>query len=213
MPYETDVTIETIKAAGFECNKLDPFVYLIKDFITEEECQELLSIAENATQEDWLENYLEGIKDRIEARHGTRDLEETKTEVTYDWQDKVIKVTENKTARSLQDRLFPIFNKDAGLYVRSFGIIQRQYEGAELRGHYDQYVDIRMKWAAVLYINEDYVDGEFYFRDKGIEIKPPRKSLLLFPATEEYWHGVKRVGKGPVRYAVPAFIWDDPHAF
>ena len=213
MSYDTDLTPETIEAAGFNFERLDPLVYLIKDFITEEECLELMSIAENASAEEWLENYLEGIKDRVEARHGTRDLEETKTEVTYDWQDKVIRVRNNETTRSLQHRLTPLFNKDAELYVRSFGIIQRQYEGAELRGHYDQYVDTRMKWAAVLYINEDYVDGEFYFRDKGIEIRPPRKSLLLFPATEEYWHGVKKVGKGPVRYAVPAFIWDDPDAF
>ena len=213
MSYETDVSVETIKAAGFDCEQLDPLVYLIKNFITEEECLDLMSIAENATAEQWLENYLEGIKDRVEARHGTRDLEKTKTEVTYDWQDKVIRVNDNKTAKSLEKRLSPVFNKDSVLYVRSFGIIQRQYEGAELKGHYDQYVDTRMKWAAVLYINEDYVDGEFYFRDKGIEIRPPRKSLLLFPATEDYWHGVKKVGKGPVRYAVPSFIWDDPDAF
>jgi hypothetical protein len=172
-----------------------------------------MGIAENATPEEWLENYLEGIKDRVEARHGTRDLEETKTEVTYDWQDKVIRVHDNQTAKSLEKKLSPLFDKNSGLYVRSFGIIQRQYEGAELKGHYDQYVDKRMIWAAVLYINDDYVDGEFYFRDKGIEIKPPRKSMLLFPATEEYWHGVKKVGKGPTRYAVPAFIWNDPYAF
>jgi hypothetical protein len=213
MSYETDVTPETIKSAGFDFEQLDSFVYLIKNFITEEECVELMDIAKNATPEEWLENYLNGIKDRVEARHGTRDLEQTKTEITYDWQDKVIRLGENQTGKSLMTRLAPVFSENSGLYVRSFGIIQRQYEGAELKGHYDQYVDKRMIWAAVLYINEDYADGEFYFRDKGIEIRPPRKSLLLFPATEEYWHGVKKVGKGPVRYAVPTFIWNDPKAF
>ena len=212
MPYETDLTKETIKSAGFDCDQLEKFVYLVKDFITEEECLKLMSIAENATPEEWLGHYLEGIKDRVEAHHGTRDLEQTKTEVTWDWQDKVISIKGNKTATEFKKRLSSIFNKDAKLYFRSFGVIQRQYEGAELKGHYDQYVDERMVWAVVLYINEDYADGEFYFRDKGIEIRPPRKSLLLFPATEEYWHGVKKVGKGPVRYAVPTFIWNDPDA-
>ena len=35
MSYETDVSVETIKAAGFDCEQLDPLVYLIKNFITQ----------------------------------------------------------------------------------------------------------------------------------------------------------------------------------
>jgi hypothetical protein len=28
----------------------------------------------------------------------------------------------------------------------------------------------------------------------------------MFPGTDEYNHGVKHVGKGPIRYVMPAFI-------
>jgi hypothetical protein len=31
---------------------------------------------------------------------------------------------------------------------------------------------------------------------------------MIFPATEEYEHGVKNVTEGPMRYVLPAFIFD-----
>ena len=208
----TDVSVNNIVAAGYEYEQLDPEVFLIKNFLTEEECQALYDFAINTTEEGWVGAYLEGIKNRVEAREGTRDLEATKTEVTYDWQDKVVRVDGN-LVNHLPDRLKLFFDKNAILYYRSFGVIQRQYEGAELRGHYDQYVDSKMKYAAVVYLNDDYVDGQFYFTYKGIQVTPPRRSILIFPATEEYHHGVKTVGKGPVRFALPSFVWNDPTAF
>lgn len=208
-----EINPKNIEAAGFEFEQLDPNVFLIKDFITEEECQFFYNLAENKTEEDWLGDYLDGIKDRVEARYGDRDPEAHNVEVTHDWNDKVIYLRKVKEIQGLDQRLSQLFDKDANYSFRSFGIIQRQYEGSELRGHYDQYVDDRMKWAAVIYINDNYTAGEFYFSEKGIVIRPPRKSMLVFPATEEYWHGVKAVGKGPVRYAMPSFIWSEPNIF
>jgi hypothetical protein len=70
-----------------------------------------------------------------------------------------------------------------------------------------------MKWAAVIYINDNYTDGELYFSEKQIAIRPPRRSMVVFPSTEEYWHGVKEVGPGPTRYALPAFVWSEPDVF
>ena len=68
-----EINANNIKAAGFEFEQLDPNVFLIKDFITEEECQVFYNYAETRTEEDWLGSYLEGIKDRVEARYGDRD--------------------------------------------------------------------------------------------------------------------------------------------
>lgn len=209
----SEINAKNIKDAGFEFEQLDPNVFLIKDFISEEECQFFYNLAESKTQEEWLGAYLEGIKDRAEARYGTRDLEETNLEVTHNWNDKVIFIVDTVKQFNLDDRLQKLFNKDANYSFRPFGIIQRQYAGAELGGHYDQYVDDRMKWAAVIYINENYTDGELYFSEKQLAFKPPRKSLIVFPATEEYWHGVKRVGEGPTRYAMPSFVWSEPGIF
>ena len=208
-----EINAKNIEAAGLEFDQLDPNVFLIKNFLSEEECQFFYSLAESKTEQDWLGDYLEGIKDRVESRYGDRDPDAHNVEVTHDWNDKVIYLRQVKEIQGLDKRLADLFDKEANYSFRSFGIIQRQYEGSELRGHYDQYVDDRMKWAAVIYINDDYTDGEFYFSEKKIAIKPPRKSMLVFPATEEYWHGVKTVGAGPVRYAMPSFIWSEPDVF
>lgn len=209
----SDINAKNITEAGYEFDQLDPNVFLIKNFLSEEECNFFYNLAESKTEQDWLGDYLDGVETRSEKIYGTRDLEQTKLEVTTDWNDKVVYIREECRIYNLDERLAKLFNKDLGYFFRSFGIIQRQYTGSELRGHYDQYVDERMKWAAVVYINDNYNGGEFYFREKNISIKPPRKSMLVFPATEEYWHGVKVVNDGPVRYAMPSFIWTEKDVY
>lgn len=208
----SDISADTIKAAGFEFDQLDPNIFLVKNFLTQEENDYYCQLAESLTEEDWNYHYLKGIKDRVKQRYGTEDYEEAGVEVTHDWVDKVVSLEQYGCIQKhkLDQRLQSLFDKNCGLSFRSFGIIQRQYEGAELRGHFDQYVDDRMKWASVVYINDNYNGGEFYFRDKNIELIPPPRSILIFPATKEYWHGVKVVHAGPVRYAIPAFTWSEP---
>jgi len=208
-----EINESNIKAAGFDFDQPDPNIFIIKDFISEEERLSLYNLAESKTEQDWVGDYLNGIEDRSEKKYGTRNLEESKLEVTHDWNDKVIYIRDFIKAQDLDKRLAKLFDEEANYSFRSFGVIQRQYTGSELKGHYDQYVDDRMKWAAVIYINEDYVDGELYFSEKQIALKPPSRSLVVFPATEEYWHGVKAVGEGPTRYAMPSFIWSEPEIY
>jgi hypothetical protein len=209
----SEINAKNIINANLQFEQLEDNVFLIKDFITEDECKYFYDYAESRTQDDWVGSYLNGIKDRVEAKYGDRDIEAHDVEVTNDWNDKVIHIQDRSVAFAIDQRLQKLFDKDSGYSFRSFGIIQRQYPGVELRGHYDQHVDNRMKWAAVIYINDNYVDGEFYFSEKSIMIKPPRRSMLVFPATKEYWHGVKAVGNGPTRYALPSFIWSEPNVF
>lgn len=209
--------LKKLDELGYKYDILDPEVVLIHDFILPEECKILHDYSESVTQEQWIGAYIDGIKKRTENRYGDEDLEAHNVEVTTDWNDKVVYIYDvdgiKEIAGLMLNRIQSFFTKDAPAYFRAFGIIQRQYTGSELRGHYDQYVDARMQWAAVAYFNDNYTDGEFYFAEKGIVIKPKPGDLLIFPATEEYWHGVKEVGPGPTRYAMPTFIWNDPDAF
>jgi hypothetical protein len=48
--------------------------------------------------------------------------------------------------------------------------------------------------------------GELFFEKNGLEIKPEKKSMLIFPGNDEFEHGVKHVGKGPIRYVLVGFI-------
>ena len=82
---------DLITKAGYKFTKLDPNIYVVHDFATPEECKKLIAFGENSSQEAWEHNYIEGIKDRVEARYGHRDLEKVpEVEVTHNWHDKVI---------------------------------------------------------------------------------------------------------------------------
>ena len=209
----SEINANTIKAAGYDFEQVEENIFIVKNFMSQEESMFYYNLAENKTEEEWVGEYLKGIENRSEERYGTRDLNESKLEVTVGWNDKVISITSEAPLHNLDKRLESLFDKDAKFSFRTFGIIQRQYTGAELGGHYDQYVDNRMKWAAVAYINDNYVDGELYFSEKGIQLRPPIGSVVIFPATKEYWHGVNKVGDGPTRYAMPSFVWSEENVF
>ena len=79
-------------------------------------------------------------------------------------------------------------------------------EGVELKAHTDQDTDPSIRYAAILYLNDDYVDGELFFPINGLEFKPEPGTMLIFPGNAEYNHGVKHVGPGPIRYVLVGFI-------
>lgn len=211
----TYINPQSIKDAGYEFNQLEDNIYQIKNFLTEKDLAELLLIIDNSTEDDWgaTKHYTKHLEDRAEELTGKRDIEAAGIEVTHNWDDKVTSLF-GKTylEQDLAVRVSRMFEKDCGLDFRSFGTIQRMYEGTELKSHYDEKADKRHVWASVAYITDDYNDGELFFTHKGIEIKPEKGSLMVFPATEEYEHGVHSVSKGPIRYVLPAFIFDHSRA-
>jgi hypothetical protein len=79
-------------------------------------------------------------------------------------------------------------------------------EGVELKSHTDQHTDPSIQYATILYLNDDYVDGELVFKKKNITLKPKPGSLIIFPGNDEFEHGVNFVGKGPIRYVLVGFI-------
>jgi hypothetical protein len=85
--------------------------------------------------------------------------------------------------------------------------MQRMQEGVELKSHTDQHTDPSIKYAAILYINDDYKDGTLFFVNKeNSDLRPRPGTLLVFPGNEEFQHGVRHVGEGPIRYVIVGFI-------
>jgi hypothetical protein len=84
-------------------------------------------------------------------------------------------------------------------------------KGVELKSHTDQHTDPSIHYATIIYINDDYVDGELFFPNKDIALRPKPGDLLFFPGNEEYEHGVKHVGDGPIRYVIVGFIKEIGH--
>lgn len=63
-------------------------------------------------------------------------------------------------------------------------------------------------FAGVIYLNDDYEGGSIHFPRQQLEIKPDAGTLVTFPGTLEYLHGVREVTEG-VRYTIACFFTHD----
>lgn len=206
--------LQHIQELGFSVKEIGKRIFLIENFLTEEEVQELLSIAEAATQEEWEGAYLDNMKDFCQSKFGRTDIDnlvaEGKLEITSNWHDKILKIDRLSIAKKINKKLSPMFESLPGIgSAASVGIIQRQYEGVALTEHVDNHTDPSLVYASVAYINEDYNGGEVFFSNFGISFSPKAGSLIIFPTSEEWSHGVTEVEAGPVRYVLPIFISQD----
>jgi len=197
--------------ANFIVEEIMDSVLLVKDFMTEDELKEIFSIINNLKEEEWFVEYTENLKRFCMQKFGRDDVEnlvaEGKFEITQGWQDKNFNISKTKLFQTLQDRLHKVIKKaDNNLQLAAFGTIQRMQEGVELKSHTDQHTDPSIQYATILYLNDDYVDGELVFKKNNLAVKPRPGSLVIFPGNDEFEHGVNFVGKGPIRYVLVGFI-------
>lgn len=205
------LTLEKIIDGGFSATEIANRIFLLEDFITPEEVDELLAISKSATQDEWEGAYLDNMKSFSMEKFGRDDIEnlvaEGKLELTGNWNDKILRIDKLNVAAQIGKRVTDLFDGVDGLRQgSSVGIIQRQYEGVALTEHVDNHTDPSLDYACVAYLNDDYQGGEVFFSRFGIDLKPKPGSLLVFPTTEEWSHGVYEVKAGPVRYVLPIFV-------
>jgi len=203
--------LEDIQALGHNTEEVLPQVFMIHDFITRPELDLLFDEVTSYTQEEWDFHYLNEMRGNALQKFGRDDIENLKEEglleITENWADKNISVANHEIVEQLYFRSQPIFDLVGGVDVTGFIVFQRLYEDTELISHFDQYSDKLVQWAAVLYINDDYNGGELFFpRFDGSSLKPAAGTLMVFPGTAQYEHGVHPVKEGPIRYVIPAFI-------
>jgi len=195
---------------GYSVEEIDTEIFLIKDFLTDEEAKAFLDIANSASEDEWSVSYIEGLKSFARAKFGYDDLDELvasgKLEITDRWRDKNLTLHDKSLLDPINERLSRVIKHIPELLYNGIDAIQRQYEGADLVVHVDNQTDPSLVYAAIIYLNDDYTDGELIFPERGIEVKPPAKTLAIFPTHEEYLHGTNAPGPGPVRYVLPSFI-------
>jgi hypothetical protein len=202
---------EKIRSSGFSANEVAPGVLLVEDFISDEELSSILDIINSTKEEDWRIEYISNLKTFCMEKFGRDDVDnlvaEGKFEITQNWEDKNFNIAGHPTQEKIYNRLNDmVIEEDPSLILSGLATIQRMQEGVELKSHTDQDTDPSIRYATILYINEDYSDGEIFFPKIGLELKPKPKSMLVFPGTKEYEHGVKHVGPGPIRYVLVGFI-------
>ena len=207
MPRE--LTKEDIQSLGFEVEELQPRVFAITNFLSKAEIDYVMSRIDSYSEDDWRVRYLEEMRVSCLEKFGRDDIEalveEGLLEVTWDFADKNCEYLNKDFAETIRRRAQELLDPAGDIELNGFLVVHRQYEGTELKEHYDQYSDKLIEYAAILYINDDYVDGELFFSKLGFEIRPEPGTLMVFPGTEPYTHGVRVTGPGPVRYNLPTF--------
>lgn len=206
----SDLLKARLEKLGYKFDELAESVFLVYNVFSDEDFAPIWDIINNATQKDWEYDYRESQIGLARKKYGREDLdnliEEGLMEFTDNWYDKAISIPEDITA-NLSKKIEIIFGFDYKLVTGRMNTIQRQYEGSPLVEHVDQHGDPTITYAAIGYINDDYSDGELFFSELGLEIKPPAKSLMIFPGSEQYRHGVRAPGPGKARYALPTFVF------
>lgn len=188
----------------------------VKDFFTKDELDFVLGVIGKASQEDWEVEYLSNLKHFCMEKFGRDDVDnlvaEGKFEITQNWADKNLNIQHHKEYNAFYQRLSKIVDEsDPSLMLSGLATIQRMQTGVELKSHTDQHTDPSIKYATIIYINDDYVDGELFFSNLDISLRPKPGDLLFFPGDQKHEHGVRHVGEGPIRYVIVGFIKEKDH--
>jgi hypothetical protein len=203
---------EQFEDAGFQVTTVYDEVLIVENFLSKEELDAIVKIIETTPNEDWFIEYTKNLTRFCMEKFGRDDVDnlvaEGKFEITQGWQDKNLNITTKQISMTLQGRLRKLLElADPSLELAGFGTLQRMQAGVELKSHTDQQTDPSIRYAAILYINDDYEDGTLFFYNKeNSDLKPKPGTLLIFPGTEEYEHGVRTVGEGPIRYVTVGFL-------
>jgi hypothetical protein len=198
--------------AGYDTEVFHDQVLFVKDFLKPEELDTILEIIETTPNEEWSIEYTKNLARFCMEKFGRDDVEnlvaEGKFEITQGWEDKNLNITTKEISMTLQGRLGKLLElADPSLELAGFGTLQRMQAGVELKSHTDQHTDPSIRYAAILYINDDYKDGTLFFKNKeNSDLRPKPGTLLIFPGNEEYEHGVRFVGEGPIRYVTVGFM-------
>jgi len=198
--------------AGYNTEVFHDQVLFVKDFLQPEELDTILKIIETTPNEDWAIEYTKNLARFCMEKFGRDDVDnlvaEGKFEITQGWEDKNLNITTKQISATLQGRLGRLLElADPSLELAGFGTLQRMQAGVELKAHTDQHTDPSIRYAAILYINDDYKDGTLFFKNKeNSDLRPEPGTLLVFPGNEEYEHGVRFVGEGPIRYVTVGFM-------
>lgn len=205
------LTIEDIQSLGYDVDELVPRVFSVNNFLSPEETDLLFAEVKGYSEESWRVHWREELERNCMQKFGRTDVEnlvaEGLLEISPEFVDRNRSFDNDAFKEVLNERCQDIFNLvDSDLQLQGFSAILRQAEGSELKAHYDQYSDKLIEYAAILYIHDDYTDGELFFENFDLEFQPKPGSLILFPGTKDYVHGVRFVGPGPIRYNLPTFV-------
>lgn len=153
---------------------IDENVYIIEDFLSEDE---LSALVEHSQKEDgWFERKNGEIKNIFNK--------------CIEGPDKALFECEG----GIFEKLESLLNKDNIQYNRAY-ILQKfkkisSNEDFALPWHYENEHDNAVAAGFIIYLNDDFEGGELIFKNKDFTIKPKKNMFIYVPPTSEYEHCV-----------------------
>ena len=201
---------------GYSVTEITPELLSVENFLSEEQLDIFSNIINDTSQEDWEIEYYSNLKTFCMTKFGRDDVDnlvaEGKFEITQNWKDKNFNIVHEEIHAPMYNNLNSmVIASNQDLHLSGLATIQRMQAEVELKSHTDQHTDPSIRYATIIYINDEYVGGELFFPNLNIELKPKPGTMLFFPGNEKYEHGVKHVGEGPIRYVLVGFIKETDH--
>ena len=153
-------------------------VYVIDNFLSNEEHESLSNFVSSPDQISWI----------MEPWTTERTPKDSIPEDILDLLKKIF-----KTARlNCIDYYDTEVNDDfMGQYL-----LTKWSSGSKMNPHVDTDSQKHQHIVCMYYINDNYDGGEIFFPDYDLKIKPKSNSIIMFPGNENYRHGVLEVLKG-----------------
>lgn len=119
-----------------------------------------------------------------------------------------------KIRSRIKDHIIKIRDLSVPLYADTLQLV-RWVPGNEQHPHADSQNEDGSEhpypWrqhASILYLNNDYEGGSIYFPQHDMELWPEPGTMVTFPGTTEYMHGVRPIISGE-RYSIASFWTTD----
>ena len=208
--YDDDLLHDVIANSGYEYKRLANDAYLVYNFLTKEEQAALFKLADETLPPQWSFHYLKELEDMGRDLYNRTDIAsliiEGKLMLIPRNMDQIISTEPleeiaDRITNRLNDQFLP-----EGYKSIKYGVIQRHYEGVHLDDHRDTDCNPNLKYATVVYLNDEFGGGEIYFKDEDLtmEMKPIPRSMLIFNANR--LHGTNPVIGKETRYVLTSFI-------
>lgn len=187
MKYNYDKYIKNIIDTMPNVHRVDDKVTVVKGWISNELCDNIVSWAESLDESKWWEKNKRGWYNGKFLFTG--DNEEIQNEL-----DK------------LRIRLKDLFMNE--LWIESMNSIHRMRTGETMFEHADNLEHIGMDNKCIFGLTQyisDFEGGVIYYPNAGIEYKPQKGDLLIHPGSEMYTHGTDPVIGDKIRYIIAGF--------
>ena len=167
-----------------------------------------ISINENYLNKSHCEDYLKFCREtNVWDNFHTNDVWNQR--VIYSNQFPNLELHYTTYLNDLKEKIKLDFNITEEIYPDYLGLVrwkngdmQHPHADGEINGETHPYH--WRNFGCVYYLNDDYDGGEIYFPNQNIELKPKPNTLVFFPGTLEFLHGVKPITNG-VRYTLTSF--------